>query len=631
MGSNFEVIYPPKGNKITFDGGFNNKFSKQLILDNESPDCLNVVFGNRSVQTRGGTDKFNTTSVGTFVNHGLYTRHDNSGAETMVAWYNGTLYYASGTAFAEVASAVSIYTAGVRVTAAEYENYMFFGNGSSTPYKYNGAHFTRHGIPQPTSAATVATDSTGVLSGTYQYKVAYVNSALVAGDVNTATDAITFAGEKALISSIPVAPTSFGVNSRYLYRTLASGVVFYYLDEIADNTTTTYADNTPDSSLGSVAPTDQGEPPNYSYLLFHQARLFGVDPSDNLVKYSELGNPYVWKATNFRRIGDTTFDIPTGLSVYDNSIYVYCKSSIWLIYMESTDDTTWRDIRVRSSYGSNSPFMPFLYNNRVMFAATEGGEFVGFGALSGASMDPSASLLTASVVNSDLQSNMIEPDMRNIPNASISKISGIVFKNKAYIAVTYGAGETANNRLYHFDFSMENLRKSQKFMWSPWSGIEPEQFTICGNNLYFATSNDSGHVYQMLTDTYNDDGSAINSYYWTKEYDLGAPNWQKDFRWLNLLYGLFGDYFMNITIKVDSDKGSGTTEQIYVDQGGTNWLAFNWGDDIWDAGKDDKQVKRSLGRYKGKRIQFKFDNQNTVNQAFKVIEMDITFNLRGKR
>lgn len=631
MASNFEVIYP-KSDKITFDGGMNNKFSKQLININESPSCQNVVFGNRSVQTRGGTTQLNTTSVGTFACDGIYTRHDNGGTETMCAWYNGALYTLGGTTFVAVASAVSVFTAGQRVCAAEYENYIFFGNGGSNPYKYNGTTFTRHGIPAPTTAPVAATAATGTaLSGVYSYKVTYVNSAAVEGDVSPAVT-VSATAENIALTSIPVAPISFGVNSRYIYRTETSGVVYYFLDEISDNTTTTYEDGTPDDELSALtAPTDNGVPPNYCAIVFHQARLFAIDSGNNWVVYSELGNPYVFKSTNFRRVGDNTFDIPKALAVWDNSVYVFCKNSIWLIYMESVDDSSWVNVRISSSYGSNSPFGCFLFNNRVMFAATEAADFIGFGALSGGSVDPSATLLTNSAVKSDLQSSMIEPDMENVVNAYIDRISSIVFKNKAYVTMTYGSGSTTNNRIYHFDFSMENLRKDQKFMWSPWTGLEAAQFTIYGNKIYYGSSSTDGFVYEMLTSTYNDNGSAIDSFYWTKEFDCNQPQWQKDFRWLNILYGLFGDYFMNITTKVDSDSGSGSTDQISVNPGGTLWGQFTWGNANWDAGRDDKEIKKSLGKFKGKRIQFKFDNQNTIDQAFKLVEMTITFNLRGKR
>ena len=611
----------------------NNKFDRNLININESPSCQNVIFGDRSVETRGGTKKLNTTSVGTFVCDGLYTRHDNGGTETMCAWYNGSLYTLGdalgSTTFTAVASAASVFTAGQRVCAAEYENYIFFGNGGSNPYKYNGTTFTRHGIPAPTSALTAVTGASSGLSGVYSYKYTYVNSAAVEGDVSPAVT-INVANAIVKIENIEQSPTSFGVNKKNLYRTEAGGSVYYFLDEISD-LYVEYEDDTPDDELSSLAaPTDNGVPPNYSSLVFHQARLFAIDPTYNWVVYSEIGNPYVFKATSFRRVGDNTFDVPKALAVWDNSIYVLCKKSIWLIYMESVDDSSWVNVRISSSYGSNSPFGCFLFNNRVMFAATEGGKFVGFGALSGGNVEPSATLLTNSAVKSDLKSEMIEPDMENLVDDYIDRISSIVYKNKAYVSVTY-APSTKNNRIYHFDFSMENLRKDQKFMWSPWTGLNAEQFTVYNNTLYYGSSDDDGHVYEMLTEDYNDDGNAIDSFYWTKEFDCGLPYWQKDFRWLNILHGALGGYNMNLTTRLNSSEGSGNTIQIPLNGESTLWGTMVWGVNSWDSDKSLIEIKKSIGQYKGKRIQFKFDNQNTVDQGFRLVEMRITFNRRGKR
>jgi hypothetical protein len=105
MAAKFDVIYP-SNNRIKLDGGLNNKFDKQIFLDNESPDCKNVIFSDGSVVTRPGTTKLNTTSVGTFACDGLYTRHANNGAESMCAWFGGSLYTLGATTFTAVASAV---------------------------------------------------------------------------------------------------------------------------------------------------------------------------------------------------------------------------------------------------------------------------------------------------------------------------------------------------------------------------------------------------------------------------------------------------------------------------------------------------------------------------------------------
>jgi hypothetical protein len=631
--SPFSRRYPAK-DRLHFDGGKNNKYDKTLILDNESPDCLNVIFDDGAVETRPGTAKFNTTTVGSFACDGLYTRHNNTGSETMVAWYGGSMYELIGTStFAAVASSVSIFTSGQRVYADEYENYIFFGNGAATPYKYNG-HFTRHGIPAPASGATAATAGTGTaLTGQYYYAVTYVNSALVEGDISPLTTTITVAGQNIALTSIPTAPVSFGVNARYIYRTANGGSTLKRLATLSNNTATTYDDAIADASLGATAPTDQGEPPTYSSVLYHQGRLFVIDPVENDVKYSEIGNPYVFKANSFEIIGDNTVDIPVGLAVYDNSIIVFCKRNPWIIYMPSTDPDEWTVLRVRANFGSASPFSYFKYDNKVMFAAVQNDKFVGFAAVEGQTVSPSASLLTSSALGSELQSNAIEPDMFLVQETYMRNITSMVYQNKAYVALTYGDGNTTNNRIYVYDFTLNRVSKQQKAVWVPWTGLNAAQFTVYGSSLYYATSTATGFVYKMNQTTYGDDGSAINSYIWTKEFSglPGDENVHKDFRYAQVFYEKSGDYFMGFTAKVDSDAGSGNTTQIDLNPGGSLWGSMVWGRDLWGGGSTEGEYRHFLAPLRGKRIQFKFSNQNTVNQKFKVVGLNFVYNKKGLR
>lgn len=634
MSANNDRRYPSKG-RLTFEGGLNNKFERALILDNESPDCANVVFSDGAVATRGGTSKLNTAAVGSYVCDGLYVRHDNDGANTMVAWYNGTLYQLGTTTFTTIASAQSVYVGGLQVYAAEYENYIFFGNGSGTPYKYggDGNTFTRHGVPAPTTTMTVATAGTGsVLTGGYRYGVTYVNSGLVESDISPITATLTVAAQNIALSSIPTAPQSFGVNYRYLYRTEAGGSTYKRLTQILNNTTTTYEDGIADASLGVAAPTDQSVPPNYSSIVYHQGRLFCIDPATNLIKYSEIGNPYVFKSTSFLRIGDNSFDIPQALAVYDNSIMVFCKSNPWMIYMGSTDPSDWNGIRVKANYGTRSPKAIFQFNNKLMFAATENDKFVGFAAISGQTVSPTASLLTSSAVISDMQSDKINLDMDDVQSGYLSKICSTVFNNKAYIAVTYGDGQTANNRIYVYDFGTK-LVKSQEFAWVRYTGLKPGCFTVYNGNLYYASSLANGFVYQMETSTYNDDGVAIDSYYTTKEFTgvPGEENIFKDFRHAQLFYAKSGDWYMQMGVRIDSDAGGFDNMQVDLNPGGSLWGLMRWGIDSWGGGANQAEDRVYLAPRKGKRIQFKFSNMNTVNQNFKVLGMNFIYNNKGLR
>lgn len=640
--SYFNISYPPSEDYIRFNGGQNSKIQKNLILDNQSPDCLNVIFDDDAVQTRGGSVKLNTSSVGTFACDGLYVRHErDSTAETMCAFFGGTFYVLTGAStFTAVASGTSIYTSGQRVFSVEYQNHAFFGFGIGTvPYKYNGTDFTRMGIYPATSTMSVASAATAIsgLSGPYQWAMTYVNSALVESDLSPLTSVFTVASSAVQLTSVPVAPQSWGVSTRNIYRTEASGTVLYYAGSIANNTATTYVDAVSDAALGDEAPSDNNVPPNFSSCLYHQDRIFAIGryPGDQIdrVYYSDLLNPYVWGSTNFINIGDATGDVPVALGLWDNYLVIFgARGTGWLIYMPSTDDTEWVKLRLRSQFGSRSPLGLFEALNYLIFPAVERDKFVGFGALTAAGLEATASLTEVGSVGSDLISTPIEDEMFAVNTTYLNKISSLVYKNKAYIAVPSGVS-TYNNRMFVFDFSRNGLDKSQKYTWAPWSGMNAAQFCVYNGNLYYGSADAVGHVYLMNQTTYSDSGSAINSYFWTKEFSGRGQHstWYKDWRFGNLLYGLLGKWKMGLTIRVDSDKGDGLTYDLDCSPGDSVWGTIIFGQNNWDAGTETKDIKQPLGQFRGKRIQMKFSNKNTLNSGFKVVGLNLTYNLKGKR
>ena len=632
MTTAYDVTYPPKG-RLTFDGGKNNKFERSIIADNESPDCFNVVFTNGAVETRGGSTKLNTTAVGSFVFDGVYTRRANTGAETMVVFAGGSAWQLAGSTFSTIASAQSVFTAGVRVAATQYENHMFIGNGFVTPYKWNGTAFTRHGVPAATGAVSVNCSAAGSRAGDLVYKVTYVNSASVEGDVGTATVTYSTAASKTIrLTAIPVAPQSHGVSSRRIYVSTNAGATFGRLATINDNTTTTYDDD------GSITPgatplTDNGEPPKYSIATMHQNRLFVNDAANpNFVWYSNLLEPYTFASTNFLSVGDASADLVKVLAVYDNALFVGCENYDYLVYMPSTDPDGWKVVRIRGPFGSKSPFATVLFKNKLLTAAQQNSKFVGFAALNGSAIDPEATILDQAVAGSFLSSERIEPDMFDVLDSMQGSISAMVFKNKAYITLAYGSGATVNNRVYVFDFSVSNLDKRQEASWVPFTSINAAQFTVYDGKLYYGSSTANGHVYQLETDTYLDAGSAINSYYWTKEYSgqKGHENLEKDFRGVNILVDKAGAYHMTLRVRTNSDAGDGTSYQINLDPGGSVWNSFNWGAATWGGGNDQEEVTIKFG-HRGKRIQFQFSNQAAASQSFKVHGLNFRYNIKGKR
>lgn len=655
----YRRLYPAE-ESIIFDGGLDTKFEKALIPDNESPDCLNTEFVNGAVCTRQGGVKLNTNAVGSGAAFdGLYTRRDNNTNESMCAFIGGHMFTLGATTFNTVPSAQSVFTMGQRVGSDMAENYLFIGNGgagcissggSAYGYKWDGTYFTLHGVPQLIqSGVVVASGSTGSLttSGAYQYKFSFVNSALVEGNVSTAT--VTFvlsstgASNALGLTNIPVAPTSFGVARRRIYRTIASGTAFLKVADINDNTSTTYTDAVADASLGVAAPTDNGLPPAYNAIIYHRNILFVNDVNNpNYVWYSTIGQPYTFASTNFFKVGDRTSDLVKGFASYDNYIVVFCELSTWINFMpDPATPSGWRQIKSNSPYGSKSPYSLLNCNVRgqdvLLHPAVQNKIFVGFGGLTGTTLDPSISLQPVTSAGSDLQSQLIETDMFSVQSGYLVNISGMVYKNRAFISLTYGANNTTNNRIYVWDYSLSNLKKDQPASWVPWSGtpMSVQQMTIYGGKLYGGTSGTSGFVYQIAdTGVYSDDGSAINCYWWSKEF----PGYQedtaltKDFRYLNMLYDNAGSYYMNLVYRTDSDKGGGNSVQINLTSGSTVWgPTMIWGVSTWGGGTNQTEDRIYLGSTRGKRLQFRFDNQNKVNQRFKVHRAQFAYNIRGYR
>jgi len=657
----YQKIYPPQ-EYLTFDGGIDTKFQKALLPENESPDCLNVEFISAAVGTRQGGVKLNTTAAGTNAFDGLYTRRASDGVtEQMLAFIDGHMKLLNTTTFVTVASAQSVFTIGQRVGADLAENCIFIGNGgagvtsftvsgvnyTNYGYKYDGTYFTLHGVIAPTQTMTAASQTTGSLTtnGVYKYAYTNVNSALVESNLSPVTQ-FTISGSAlgVVLSNIASGSTaSIGVSARRIYRTLAGGSSFFRVATLSDVSTTSYTDTTADSSLGSPAPTDNGVPPAYNAIIYVSNILFCNDVNNpNYVWYSVIGQPYTFPSTNFFKVGDKTSDLVKGFAGYDNYVVIFCESSTFINYMPNpADATTWRQIRLNSPFGSKSPYCVLKCNvqnqDMLLHAATLQRQFMGFAAITGATLDPGVSLQPVTAAGSDLQSQQIEPDMLQVQSAYLGNISGIVYKNRAFISLTYGSGATTNNRIYVWDFSWTNLRKQQLASWVPWTGtpMNIAQFCIYGGKLYGASSGNNGFVYQLGdTGVYNDDGAAINSYWWSKEYPgfEEDTSFTKDFRYLNILYDNAGAYYMNLLFRTDSDLGSGNPITINLTSGATVWgSTMIWGTSTWGGGVSQTDGRIFLGGIRGKRLQFRFDNQNTINQRFRVMRGNFAYNIRGYR
>jgi len=632
--SGFRTIIPME----SFDGGLNNKYEPIILEENESQDCLNVVFDDLGgVQTRQGYTVVNDSPVSSNPCDGLYTANWNNGNQSMLAWFGTDMYVLSGATFQTVPSAEGVYVTGVSKNSVMYQNLVFIGDGNTPAYKYDEGVFTRHGVEQASQVADGgAPVSAGTLAGEYNYALAFVNTQVVAGDISTGSVTITAsgAGESLLLSGIPVPPQSFGVDAKWLYRTLeGSGVsgAYYFLTTLPVSATT-FLDTISSGSLGSEAFSDQGKPPAYEFAITHQERLFCNDSQNpQFLWYSDLGNPFVFASTNFIKIADGDGEKITGLGVQGNSVIVFKENSVWAIYMPSTNDLEWVRIKTNAKYGCVSHRSILEYEQQLMYLGQQNKKITGWYAFLGNTTQPDVTALRVTTMFGDAKSDRIEPDVFQIQPDYKDQSAGLVFDNKLWYAVTYGAGNTANNRVYQFDFVRRS--KSRKIgSWVPFTGINANDFTVMEDEIYFGTSLAEGYVYRANDGTYNDNGEPINSYFETKEFDGGEKwrHWEKDFRKAEFTVTTLGNWTVRVSWRIDSDKGIGDGQVVDLNPGGSLWGSMIWGQDTWGGGKN--RVDARIDLYgAGKRVAFKFSNENTVDTGFQVARGNCYYNLRGLR
>jgi hypothetical protein len=129
-------------------------------------------------------------------------------------------------------------------------------NISTTPPTYVAPTPIKIPVSAPSQGPTAWASGSGILSGTYYYKISYVDSSGVETDLGPRSLPVSPSNQEIWVSSIPTSSNK-DVNQINLYRTLAnSGMVgpYYLVNTFYGNNSTSYYDNKLDSSISYQAP-----------------------------------------------------------------------------------------------------------------------------------------------------------------------------------------------------------------------------------------------------------------------------------------------------------------------------------------------------------------------------------------
>lgn len=155
-----------------------------------------------------------------------------------------------------MATIVTGRTTGYYPSFAVHRGYLYIADGINRTIKVhpNITSASWMGIPEPSTACTGTSSSTGVLTGLYNYVYTHYNKNTdTESDPSPSVD-VQVSGKRILLSGIKPDPyiSSTGTTHAKIYRTLTSGTIHFYVNSVATGTST-YTDNASDATVKTHA------------------------------------------------------------------------------------------------------------------------------------------------------------------------------------------------------------------------------------------------------------------------------------------------------------------------------------------------------------------------------------------
>lgn len=449
--------------------------------------------------------------------------------------------------------------------------------------------------------------------------------------------------------------------------------------------TTSVFDNTPVGSEGRQAILDAGAPPPWSTVALHKERLFFNDPTIDtnnfsILKWSNFTNPFVVEAESFDAINEGDGEYISAIIPQDDVLTVFKQSKGWgIVLQDPSDQLTWVKKEHPANIGIYSPTAGVRVQNGIVFLGRKENKVTGFHFLSGLQIIESYDgKLRSLTISKKIESTILKklPKLNTIQNNLILspylidvvwgysdlRVSLVEYNNRIYCSFFDAEDDPSNQKGAndtYFWFDLNRLTTNQESgigSWSIW-GSCPKLFKLFTHdgNLYgidniagkpgytyddFQSS--GGFIRQLEKENiFADDNVPINSYFYTKEFGGNSedPNeapiesFFKDLRDVYIWFKQLGDYQYNFSVRRDGDIGVGQRYRVGM-TGDTvaAWGSAHWGVSKWGDGLIGSTTLRlSIGGLMGRRFQFKFDNQNELDQGFHINRLEMDFNIRRRR
>jgi hypothetical protein len=454
------------------------------------------------------------------------------------------------------------------------------------------------------SVPTLASGGSGVLTGEYRYRVTYAirsgATVLTESPYSDIAGPITVSSNDIDLSNIPVSGTT-GVNARRIYRTGNGGAEFFLLTTIADNSTTTYTDNTSDFDLALLPSAETlGNAPGVDstdrlrLIVSWKDRLWGA-PADNpdRVHYTDNRVVYAWGAAAFvtvKPIGQDLIGV-TGFAARRDDLLVGKKRSVWIVRGIPPD--TIELIQVFEGPGPLSQDA-FLVIHDVAYYLGEDGVYQ----ISGTGVENISKEKVHPWFTTDTYFN------RAVFDQAFMTWNPLLNQLELHLAA---AGSTAIDRWVSFDLQTRQwLGPHRTGAFTPTiSGLMEDEDAL----LVPVMGSSSGFLYTENSSTISDDGTAIDFDITTKFHAMNTPDVQKYFGELSIVSKIESAGTLTLTPSVgglDASAGSAISHSLTTGR--------------------QRLRRQGTGRYWRLRLQ-----QASNNQSCEVYGLELPYHELGRR
>jgi len=457
-----------------FGGGLCTLGSASKIKDNESPNLWNIEFIEEGIPAkRRGGDNYGDSKDSRVT--GLASLYLANGTKKHLRTSGTKFYQMVASTWSEVTGVT--FTTNLQSNFVMARNALYIHNGTDQMSKYDGT--------------TLSTVTNGVIG---KFGIYYNSMHIVSGNTTNPS--------RLYLSSVQDAE-----DFTFLSGTASAGGT----NTLTDSTQSWVVNKYQNLSVTIVGGTGTGQSRTIS-----SNTSTALTVSSNWTTNPDNTSKYIIGAGNTLDIAKDDGQKITGLGKFEDRLIVFKERSSYQVVFDASGVPA--VALVNGSVGCASHRTIEAVENDLFYLANDGVRTFGYVAN------------IPNVIRTNKLSSKIESIVSNINQAYADNAAAIYHDNKYILSFPYGAS-TTNNRMVVFQLLYG--------CWTQWGDIQANCFnqfidTDSKEKLYFGSDN-SGYTVEFLKDgVYNDSGTAINAYWYSKQYALNTFSIRKKIKFADI-------------------------------------------------------------------------------------------------